>query len=308
MNEDVKENIINTNDPIDTDVAIDDKINIEKIDTLVLSGGGVKGIAYVGVFKRLRELGIKVKEICTVSVGSIMGLLYVLGYDYEELVNEINMQNMDTLRDINIGNFLNKYGIDSGKNILKWLEKLLEGKGYNKDITFMELYIRTGIKYRVLATNLNKYETMIFDYTSCPNMKITRAIRMSIGIPFVFTVQKYKGDVHVDGAIVNNYPIDLYSDRLESVLGMNVVTSVERGEIGKVNQVISDISGYIFNVMNCFLVHRSKLLLSEYKMRTLSVMMDKMVSTMSFNISNEEKEMLIECGYKSACEFFTEKV
>ena len=282
---------------------------MEKIDTLVLSGGGVKGIAYVGVFKKLKELNINIKEICAVSVGAIMGLLYVLGYNYEELVSEIKMQNMDTLRDIKLSNFLSKYGIDSGKNIIKWIEYLLEGKGYSKDITFMELYNNTSIKYRVLATNLNKYETMIFDYINCPDMKITRAIRMSIGIPFVFTVQKYKGDVLVDGAVVNNYPIDLYKDRLESVLGMNVVTSVEKGNIGKINQVIGDISGYIFNVMNCFLVHRSKLLLSEYKMRTLSVTLgDKVISTMSFNITNEEKEVLIECGYKSACEFFTEKV
>jgi NTE family protein len=279
-----------------------------KIDTLVLSGGGVKGIAYVGVFKKLRELKVEIKEICSVSVGSMMGLLYVLGYNYEELVSEIKMQNMDTLRDINIGNFLNKYGIDTGKNIIKWIEGLLEGKGYSKDITFIELYNNTRIKYRVLATNLNKYETVIFDYINCPNMKITRAIRMSIGIPFVFTVQKYNGDVLVDGAIVNNYPIDLYGDKLESVLGMNVVTSIENGMKGKINQVIGDISGYIFNVMNCFLLHRSKLLLDEYKMRTLSVTIDKVISTMSFNITDEEKQMLLECGYKSACEFFTEKV
>jgi len=275
-----------------------------KIDTLVLSGGGVKGIAYVGVFKKLRELKVEIKEICSVSVGSMMGLLYVLGYNYEELVSEIKMQNMDTLRDINIGNFLNKYGIDTGKNIIKWIEGLLEGKGYSKDITFIELYNSTRIKYRVLATNLNKYETVIFDYINCPDMKITRAIRMSIGIPFVFTVQKYKGDVHVDGAIVNNYPIDLYGDKLENVLGIKM----ENGTKGNVNQVIGDISGYIFNVMNCFLLHRSKLLLDEYKIRTLSVTMDKVISTMSFNITDEEKQMLLECGYKSACEFFTEKV
>jgi NTE family protein len=275
-----------------------------KIDTLVLSGGGVKGIAYVGVFKKLRELKVEIKEICSVSVGSMMGLLYVLGYNYEELVSEIKMQNMDTLRDINIGNFLNKYGIDTGKNIIKWIEGLLEGKGYSKDITFIELYNSTRIKYRVLATNLNKYETVIFDYINCPDMKITRAIRMSIGIPFVFTVQKYKGDVHVDGAIVNNYPIDLYGDKLENVLGIKI----ENGTKGNVNQVIGDISGYIFNVMNCFLLHRSKLLLDEYKIRTLSVTINKVISTMSFNITDEEKQMLLECGYKSACEFFTEKV
>lgn len=277
----------------------------DKIDTLVLSGGGIKGIAYIGVFKKLREMDIKIKEICCVSVGAIMGLLYMLEYSDNELIEEIKTRNFDNLKDIKIGNFINRYGIDTGKNIVRWLEELLERKGYDKDVTFLDLYKKLSIKYRVLATNLNRYESTIFDYTTNPMMKITRAVRMSISIPFVFTVQRYMGDIHIDGAIVNNYPIELYKDRLDNVLGMNVITMAEKGNCKNVNQLIEDISGYIYNVMTCFLIFKSKTLLEEYKKRTLSVCIEDIMSAMNFDIDNEMKEKLVNCGYKSACEFFT---
>lgn len=275
-----------------------------KIDTLVLSGGGVKGIAYVGVFRRLRELDVKIREVCAVSVGSIMGLLYILGYDYEELVSEIRSQNFDSLKDINIGNFVSRYGIDSGRNVVRWVESLLVGKGYSGGITFLEMYKLTGVRYRVLVTNLNRYEQVIFDDINSPNMKVTRAIRMSISIPFIFTVQRYNGEIYVDGALVNNYPIDLYVNCLERVVGVVVETSVERGESGKIMQVIGDIGSYIYNVMNCFLIHKSKSIGVECRGRTLSVCLDRIVSTMSFDIGDDMKEILLECGYRSACDFF----
>ena len=275
-----------------------------KVDTLVLSGGGVKGIAYIGVFRRLRELSMDIREICAVSVGSIMGLLYLLGYSDEELRGEIKGQNFDSLKDINIGNFLNRYGIDTGKNVVKWIESLLEGKGYSRDTTFLGLYKRTGVKYRILATNLNRYEQVIFDYMTSPDMKITRAIRMSISIPFVFTMQRYNGDIYVDGAIVNNYPIDVYKDCLDKIVGVVVETSIERGECGKIKQEIGDIKDYIYNVMNCFLIHKSRSITLEYRLRTLSICLDRVISTMNFDIDDEMKDVLINCGYNSACEFF----
>jgi predicted acylesterase/phospholipase RssA len=183
-----------------------------KVDKLVLSGGGVKGIAYIGVFRRLRELSIDIREICAVSVGSIMGLLYLLGYSDKELRDEIKGQDFDSLKDINIGNFLSRYGIDTGKNVVRWIGGLLEGKGYSRDTTFLGLYKRTGVKYRILVTNLNRYEQVIFDYMTSPDMKITRAIRMSISIPFVFTMQRYNVDIYVDGQLASSCVLKRFPD------------------------------------------------------------------------------------------------
>ena len=185
------------------------------INTLILSGGGVKGIAYIGALKYLDELktkedlkvDINIQEILGVSVGSIVGLLYILGYTYDELVDEIVSKNLSDLKQFRIKNFLQRYGFDSGIRIVNWIETLIIGKGYSKDITFADIYTNFGINFRVVATNLNKYKTEVFDKNSSPSLRVIRAIRMSIGIPLVFTVTKYRSDCYVDGGLINNYPI-----------------------------------------------------------------------------------------------------
>mgnify|MGYP000176543927 FL=1 len=161
------------------------------VNTLILSGGGVKGISYIGALKYLDELktkeeySITIQEIMGVSVGSIVGLLYILGYTYDEFVDEIVSKNLSDLKQLRIKNFLQRYGFDSGTRILNWIETLIIRKGYSKDITFSDIYTNFGVNFRVVATNLNKYTTKVFDKNSTPTLKITRAIRMSIGIPLV---------------------------------------------------------------------------------------------------------------------------
>ena len=156
-----------------------------KIDTLVCSGGGSKGIAYVGVIKYLDELKekrqneelkkdfdeskcvypkIDIRRITCVSVGCFMGLLYSLNYNYNELNTEIENVNFEMLSDIKIRNFLQKYGLESGKKIIGWLESLLIKKGYSVDITFSQLFKKTGVHLEILASNVNKYKLSIFDY------------------------------------------------------------------------------------------------------------------------------------------------
>jgi len=97
------------------------------VNTLILSGGGVKGISYIGALKYLDELktkeeySITIQEIMGVSVGSIVGLLYILGYTYDEFVDEIVSKNLSDLKQLRIKNFLQRYGFDSGTRILNWI-------------------------------------------------------------------------------------------------------------------------------------------------------------------------------------------
>ena len=82
------------------------------IKTLILSGGGVKGIAYIGVIKRLNELKqsgdvkFEINEMCCVSIGSLVGLLYLIGYSYDELYQEIMAMEIDSLKNFRMKNLL----------------------------------------------------------------------------------------------------------------------------------------------------------------------------------------------------------
>lgn len=294
------------------------------INTIVASGGGVKGLAYIGVFRKFEELieerkklenmenfkeseckipKIDIKKFCCVSIGSIMCLLYIIGFKYEEIKQEILNKDFTDLRDVRLKNFINKYGLDSGKNIINWLEILMAKREYPKDITFDQLYKKTGVHYQVLATNLNKYDCTIFDYKNTPRVKVLSAIRMSISIPFVFSVKKYKGDIHVDGGIINNYPIKLFENEMSTVLGIKLIN---KADIENIKEEIMDINSYIYNVMSCFIVQKEKAttLFDEYINHTICIKADHITHMINFELKNEEKINLIDQGYISSNTYF----
>jgi len=296
------------------------------IKQLILSGGGVKGIAYIGAFKYIDELRQKrileeklggfdkekcmipefdIKEVCCVSVGSIVGLLYILGYTYEEFLDEIITKDLHNLKDFKIRNFLNKYGLDSGKMIINWIETLIIKKGYSKDLTLKDIWDLLGVNFRVVASNLNKYELDIFDYKKNPDLKVVKAIRMSISIPLIFSVEKYQNTIYVDGGIINNYPIKIYENELDTLLGLKLVT---RGEFTShiIDEKIDTFDNYLFHLMTCFLVQKEKETTLSYKYidHTICIEAQSVTHTVNFSLSEDDKRRLIEIGYESASNYF----
>jgi predicted acylesterase/phospholipase RssA len=283
---------------------------MKKIEILCFSGGGAKAIATIGVLKHIEEL-IKdtkiitdIKEVCGVSAGTIIGLAYVLGYKYLELQEEILEKNFESLKDIKITNFLSKYGLDSGKNIITWLDTIILKKGFDKNITFKELHKKTNITFKVLATNLNKYQYTCFDHINTPDMLVTNAIHMSISIPFYFCAQKYENDYHVDGALIDNYPIKLYKENLDNVLGVKIVNYGEMSH-HKVEYKINTIDSFIFNVLYCFIIQKEKetTLNEKYKKHTIYIYANEK-NAINFSLSKDEKLKLINIGYIASQSYF----
>lgn len=283
---------------------------MKEINIIITSGGGSKAIAYIGVIKKLEEMIeekkiiLNLKELCGVSAGSIIGLLYLLGYTYKELEDEVINKRFEQLKDIRITNFFINYGIDSGKNIVDWIEKLVIKKGFDKNITFKELYEKIGKKFVVIATNLNKYRYSIFDYENTPDVKIIKAVRMSISIPFYFTCEKYNNDIHVDGALIDNYPIKLYRGNLNNVLGFKIVNYGELDE-HDVEYKINSIDNFIYNVIYCFIVQKEKetSVNNEYKKCTIYIYTNDK-NAVNFAMTKEEKLKMINTGYEASCQFF----
>lgn len=297
------------------------------INRLILSGGGVKGIAYIGAFKYIDELRkmrsleensldfdehtctipkFDINEICCVSIGSIVSLLYILGYTYDEFFEEIIDKDLHSLKDFKIRNFINKYGLDSGKMITNWIETLMLKKGYSKDLTLKDIWTRFNINFRVVVSNLNKYKIEIFDYKTNPNLKVIKAIRMSISIPLIFSVERYQDTVYIDGGLINNYPIKIYNDdELDTLLGLKIVS---RGEFEShdVSETIKTFDSYLFHLMSCFMVQKEKETTLSYKYRehTICIEAQAVTQAVNFSLTEDDRTSLIEIGYKAAKNFF----
>ena len=188
---------------------------------LVLSGGGAKGVAHIGVLKAMEEAGLTPDYITGTSMGSIMGGLYSVGYSADELAEIVVNINWDQVLTNKIpldkvtfeekdyyGRYLADLYLQNKK--LKYPSGVIEGQAL-MDI-FSELtrpvhnirdFNRFPIPYACVATNIATGEPVVLNKGS-----LASAMRASMAIPTVFTPIKIDGNLLVDGGLVRNMPVD----------------------------------------------------------------------------------------------------
>ncbi len=204
---------------------------------LVLEGGGVRGLAYAGVFKVLEEKGIlqQIERIGGSSAGSIAGMLVSIGYSAEEidsLMMELRLQKFNDGYGGLVGKyarFKKNYGLYKGEVFEKWLKEMVAHKTGNPLLSFEQLHqLHLGNNlYKDLyctGTNLSKQQLEIFSFEHTPSMPIALAVRISAGIPLYFepialdnSLQRIKRsgtstfvNYYVDGGMLCNYPISMF--------------------------------------------------------------------------------------------------
>ena len=201
---------------------------MQEIETLVLSGGGVKGIIFIGSLKALNDKNLlnNIKECIGTSAGSLIALLLALKYkitEIEKLTYKVDFTNFINITSENIFNFPNEFGIDDGNNYQKFIEILIKAKIGKKEITFKELFNYSNIKLTVIATNLSTQSLVIFNYLNTPDMIVSIAVRMSCSVPLYFKPVLYNNDLYIDGSVLNNYPINLSSDKKKNFRIINKI-------------------------------------------------------------------------------------
>lgn len=191
---------------------------------LVFEGGGVKGIAYGGALTRLDELGIfrNIKRVAGTSAGAITATLMAVGYSAQEISDVMSQTNFNDFADDDPGFFkdifrlITNYGWHKGDKFKAWISKLIEQKLGKPDLRFSELHTLANVDDQlkglyVVGTNLSQQRSEVFSHETTPGMKIRDAVRISMSIPFYFqAVINPMKDVLVDGAVIRNYPIDLF--------------------------------------------------------------------------------------------------
>lgn len=256
--------------------------------SLLLSGGGTNGVVYVGVFRKLRELNISIKRLLGVSVGSICGLIYLLNYTDSEIYDMLINTDFNKFRgNIRLTSLIKNYGINSFSNIKEWIENLLIEKGIDSKITFDQFFKLNGVHFQVTASNINKCNLTVFDYQLTPNIKIVDAIKMSCCIPFVFIPTIYNGDFHVDGSVINNFPIELFEDDQPNVIGVKISDC-------KVKERIENIMDYSQNIINSLRLMRNNSLQLDRGIYTITIPGGNFLN---FDINKTQKEELIKLGY-----------
>lgn len=167
-------------------------INGKKIG-LVLSGGGAKGFAHIGVLKALEENGIKPDIVVGTSMGSTMGGLYASGMPVHIMEKKARNFKLNDIVDVNIFNIV-RQGIVVGNKFVKYMDKL------SKNANIEDF----AIKFACVACDLKTGKEYVFD-----KGKFSVATRCSCSIPGIFAPYKMGEMLLIDGGVVNNNPTEL---------------------------------------------------------------------------------------------------
>ena len=166
---------------------------------LVLEGGGVRGLAYAGVFSELEKMGIlqQIDKVAGTSAGAIAGVMISLGYnsiEIDSIMRSLPVEKFNDGKGGILGKYRrvrHKYGLYKGEKFELWIQQLIKSKTGDHNLSFAQLHqLHLQDKlYKDLyctATNLSKQQLEIFSYENTPDMSVALAVRISGGIPFYF--------------------------------------------------------------------------------------------------------------------------
>lgn len=187
---------------------------------IAFAGGGIRGIAHVGVLKALEENNIKIEAVGGTSAGSIVAALYAMGYKpyyiyvlFKKYAQDIiNIGNSSIVN--GIGNFVKtkKIGI-AGLNDGTLLEKM-----FNELATRKKMKVVADIKMPLVIPAVDIAEAKEYIFTNCAprnnvndeyitEISIGKAIRASSSFPAYFCPCEYKKHIFMDGGVLDNTPI-----------------------------------------------------------------------------------------------------
>jgi len=203
---------------------------------LVLSGGGAKGLAHIGILKAIDSAGLKIDYLTGTSMGSILGGLYAIGYSADSIEKiargidwDLILSNQSSMRSMIMDekSEYGKYDVE-----LPWVNQWFRFstgviEGQELWLKFSELFrpvagirdfSKFSIPFKCLATDIATGDAVVLDTGD-----IVTAVRASMAIPTIFTAVEDNGRLLVDGGVVRNFPVrDVRDMGADIVIGSNV--------------------------------------------------------------------------------------
>ena len=226
---------------------------------LVLSGGGAKGLAHIGVLKEIEKAGIKIDYIGGTSMGAIIGGLYAAGYNAHQLDSLFTSVNFDRLIQDqiprNAQSFYEKQNsekyaitlpfehfrisfpsaLSKGQNIYNLFTRLTQQVKEVNDFT------KLPIPFFCVATDAEQGTPVILDHGYLP-----QAITASGALPSLFSPVVVGGKVLIDGGVTNNYPVEELRRRgANFIIGVDVQDGLRsRAELKSAPEMLIQINNY----------------------------------------------------------------
>lgn len=233
---------------------------------LVLSGGGAKGFAHIGVLKVLEKAGVKIDYIGGTSMGAVVGGLYASGYSAQQIDSIFQNTDFDAL--------LSDYIPRASKNFYE--KNNDERYAFTLPVKKMKVGIPTAISrgmynYNLLNKLLNRVRD-IHDFNQLPTPFLCMATDIETGeevllnkgylpqallasgaFPSLFAPVEIDGKWLVDGGVANNFPVEAIKD-----LGADIVIGVDVQDDLKDRKSLRDATRILVQISNLQMIEKMK--------------------------------------------------
>lgn len=259
------------------------------METLILSGAGVKGIYYVGIYKSLLEHNIinydNLKHIISCSSGCIFGLCILLNYSIDFIEIILNKLEFNSFLDYgDLDDIFNKNGLFKFDGISNFLRLLIYHKYKCEDITLKEFYDKTEKEFIIKVYNYTDKKDEYISYLTNPDLQVITAISMSCSIPFFFKQIEYNGKLYIDGGITGSTP-EINDDKYNNKISIKINSNNKYDKDCEDEDFIS----YITNIISIGI--KKKTPISIYDIRIPCI---KNISLTDFHITSDDKKEMIE--------------
>lgn len=212
---------------------------------LVLSGGGAKGIAHIGVIKALEDNGVPIDYVAGTSMGAVVGSLYSCGWSPDEILELVKSRDFYSWStgqiDENLTYYLERQEPTPRmlqlqfdfKDTAKVSANILSGPLINPipmNFEFMRLFSpytaqcggnfdRLFVPFRCVASDVCRKHKIV-----CASGSLGDAVRASMSFPMVFKPIEMDGVLVYDGGIYDNFPVDVMHEDFnpDVIIGVSV--------------------------------------------------------------------------------------
>lgn len=283
---------------------------IAEIDTLIFSGGGVRGIVFVGALEELQQQypGVlsQLKHVAGTSIGAIMALLLACRIELPRIKSLFcsSLWN-DLYQEIDLsGLFFHLGMLDSMKTIWPSVVQFLR----SPEETFAELKQRTGVNLLVCVTNV---DTKRYEYHSAeltPLYEVAKSVVASCALPVIFSPVVIHKRRYVDGGVLNNTPVSDFLHLRRTLILRIVNASPLVGGNGSASantlehshpRILDHLSDIMYAMADFIEDEQMKQIPSEFRNHVLTFSFDRSSgspTSFTFSLSERQRNEICETG------------
>lgn len=267
-------------------------------DEIIISGGGMNGITLIGaIYEFLKIYPIKnIKYLTGCSVGGILCMLLNIGYTTEEIRDIFLGIDFSYFQEIKIVNFINHLGLDNADKLKNLFKACFLNKNISPNITFQELFEKTNKILTVNSVNYTNGSIEYFNKDLSPDLSVIMGIRMSMSIPLLFTPIEYKGNLYIDGALLEPYPY-LFNKNTKK-MGFYYINENELSLFKKELPIFpkNDLFQFILNIVSILWIRQFKSMIKKKNFKKNTILLNNSFSSFDFSLGQEIKNKMFHYG------------